>query len=132
MNNINGEINTPGNYKELIVWQRSMELVVAVYELTKGYPKDERYGLTEHTRKTAISVPSNIAEGRRRSTKKDYRQFLIRAYASGAELETQLEIAKRLLFVDKVNFFHVDKLLEEVMKMLNKMVEPIFSEITRC
>ncbi|MEK7511877.1 MAG: four helix bundle protein [Patescibacteria group bacterium] len=132
MNNINGEINTPGNYKELIVWQRSMELVVAVYELTKGYPKDERYGLTAHTRKTAISVPSNIAEGRRRSTKKDYRQFLIRAYVSGAELETQLEIAKRLLFVDKLNFFHVDKLLEEVMKMLNKMVEPIFSEITRC
>lgn len=121
-----GEINAPGNYKDLIVWQRSMELVVAVYKLTENYPNDERFGLTAHTRKTAVSVPSNIAEGRRRSTKKDYRQFLIRAYASGAELETQLEIAKRLLFVDKLNFSHADRSLEEVMKMLNKMVEPIF------
>ena len=60
-------------YKDLIVWQKSMDLVVAVYELTIGYPNSELYGLVVHTRKTAVSIPSNIAEGRRRGSRKDYR-----------------------------------------------------------
>ena len=108
-------------YKDLIVWQRSVELVVAVYSLTEQYPQSELYGLTAHTRKTSISIPSNIAEGRRRGSKKDFRQFLIIAYASGAELETQIEIAKRLPFGKKLDFSEVDSHLNEVMRMLNKM-----------
>lgn len=116
-------LNSPiKSYKELIVWQRSMELVVAVYELTEQYPKSELYNLTQHTRKTSISIPSNIAEGRRRSTIKDYRQFLVRAYSSGAELETQLEIVKRLPFGQTLDFSKVDSLLDETMRMLNKMI----------
>lgn len=99
-----------------------MELVVAVYELTEQYPKSELYNLTSHTRKTSISIPSNIAEGRRRSTIKDYHQFLVRAYSSGAELETQIEIAKRLPFGQSLDFSRVDSLLDEVMRMLNKMI----------
>jgi len=63
-------------YKDLIVWQKSMDLVVAVYELTIGYPNSELYGLVVHTRKTAVSIPSNIAEGRRRGSKKDYRSLI--------------------------------------------------------
>ena len=119
-----GELNPPGSYKDLIVWHKAMDLVVAVYGLTELYPKIEQFGLTAHTRKTAVSIPSNIAEGRRRSTKKDYRQFLVRAYASGAELETQIEIAKRLNFGGNLGFSKVDQLLEEVMRMLNKMTNP--------
>jgi len=112
-------------YKDLIVWQKSMDLVVAVYELTIGYPNSELYGLVVHTRKTAVSIPSNIAEGRRRGSKKDYRSFLIVAYSSGAELETQIEIAKRLPFGKKLDFKKVDDLLDEVMRMLNKMTSSL-------
>lgn len=110
------------SYKNLVVWQRAMELVVSVYELTENYPNEERYGLTSHTRKTAISIPSNIAEGRFRSTRKDFMQFLRIAYASGAELETQIEIAKRLSKTKHLEYGKVDSLLDEVMKMLNVMI----------
>ena len=109
------------SYRDLIVWQKGMELVVAIYGLTEQYPKNELYGLTAHTRKTAVSIPSNIAEGRMRGTRKDYRNFIIIALGSGAELETQIEIAKRLPFGMHLDFSTVDALLDEVMRMLNAM-----------
>lgn len=112
-------------YKDLIVWQKSMDLVVLVYALTEDYPRTEIYGLISQTRRSVISIPSNIAEGRRRSTKKDFRQFLVRAYASGAELETQIEIAKRLPFGKSLNFEKVDITLDEVMRMLNKLISSL-------
>ena len=115
------------SYKDLIVWQKSMDLVVAVYELTEQYPKSEMYGLTSQTRRSAVSIPSNIAEGRRRSSRKDYRQFLIVAYGSGAELETQIEIAKRLPFGKNLDYTKVNNLLNEVMRMLNKMTSDLKS-----
>jgi four helix bundle protein len=115
-------MNETHSYKDLIVWQRSMELVVEVYELTAKYPVSETYGLKSQSRRCVVSIPSNIAEGRRRGTKKDFRQFLIIAYGSGAELETQIEIAKRLKFTAADDFQKADQLLGEVMKMLNKMV----------
>lgn len=113
------------SHKDLVVWQKSMELVIAVYDLTDKFPKEEIYGLTSQMRRSAISIPSNIAEGRKRGTRKDYRQFLIIAYGSGAELETQIEIAKRLSFGKSLNYDIVDKLLEEVMRMLNKMTSSL-------
>lgn len=113
------------SYKELVVWQRSMELVTEVYLLTNKYPKSEIYGLTSQTRRSAVSIPSNIAEGRTRNSRKDFRQFLIIAFASGAELETQIEIAKRLRHAGIVEFEKVDGLLLEVMKMLNKMTQSL-------
>jgi len=109
------------SYKNLIVWQKSMELVTAVYELTEHYSKSEQYRLTSQTRRSAISIPSNIAEGNRRRSKKDFRQFVIIAYGSGSELETQIEIAKRLPFGKELNFLKIDRLLEEIMKMLNRL-----------
>lgn len=115
------------SYKDLIVWQKSMELVVEIYKITESYPKSELYGLTSQTRRSAVSIPSNIAEGRRRGSKKDYRQFLIIAYGSGAELETQIEIAKRLPSSKNLNYDQADSLLEEVMKMLNKMLSTLKS-----
>jgi len=110
------------SYKDLIVWQRSIELVIAVYELTEDFPKEELYGLTSQMRRAAVSIPSNIAEGRFRGTKKDFLQFLRIAYSSGAELETQLEIAKRLRQTKDFDYSKVDSLLLEVMKMLNTMI----------
>ncbi len=114
-------------YKDLIVWQKSMELVVVIYTLTEEFPKIEIYGLTSQMRRASISIPSNIAEGRRRGSKKDYRQFLLIAYASGAELETQVEIAKRLSFGINLDYTKVDSLLNEVMRMLNKMTNDLKS-----
>lgn len=110
------------SYKDLIVWQRSIELVVAVYELTENYPREEIYGLTSQAQRSAVSIPSNISEGRYRGTKNDYLQFLRIAYGSGAELETQIEIAKRLPRTKNLEFKKIDSSLEEVMKMLNKMI----------
>jgi len=110
------------SYKNLIVWQKSIELVVAVYALTDKFPKGEIYGLTSQMRRAAVSVPSNIAEGSRRGTRKDFRSFLLISFGSGAELETQIEIAKKLSFGQKLNYSDVDKLLDEIMRMLNKII----------
>ena len=103
--------DTIHSYKDLIVWQRSMELVTQVYILTDKYPKTEIYGLVSQSRRCSISIPSNIAEGRRRSSKKDFRNFLIIAFSSGAELETQIQIAKNLNFAKPEDFSKVDGLL---------------------
>ncbi|MBM3204393.1 four helix bundle protein [Candidatus Uhrbacteria bacterium] len=110
------------SYKDLIVWQKSMDLLVAVYGFTDGFPETERYGLSSQMRRATVSISSNIAEGRRRGSRKDYRQFLIIAYGSGAELETQLEASRRLSFGRDENRTRCDALLNEVMRMLNKML----------
>ena len=107
-----------------------MELVKAVYRLTDHYPTSERYGLTEHTRRTAISIPSNIAEGRGRSSRNDFCRFLKIAYASGCELETQIELAKQLALCDLEYFKEVDELLDHVMRMLNKMTNALVPKQT--
>lgn len=88
------------SYENLIVWQKSMDLVTAIYELTRQFPKEEVFGLTSQMRRAAVSIPSNIAEGSRRGSRKDFRNFLLIAYGSGAELETQIKIAKRLSYVE--------------------------------
>ena len=110
------------SYKELIVWQKAVSLSVAIYALTDSYPKEETYSLTSQMRRAGVSIASNIAEGRYRGTKKDFCQFLHIAFGSGAELETQVEISKRLPKTANLNFATVDSLLTEVMRMLNKMV----------
>ena len=115
------------SHKDLIVWQKSIQLVVAVYELTEQYPKSELYGLTSQMRRASVSIPSNIAEGRRRGGKKEFEHFLLIAFASGAELETQIEISKLLSFSKDLDFTKVDGLLLEVMKMLNKMISNLKS-----
>jgi four helix bundle protein len=114
-----------GHYKNLIVWQKSMDLVVAVYELTEKYPKHEIYALVSQTRRCAVSIPSNIAEGSKRGSQKDYRHFLLNAFGSGAELETQLEIAKRLKYYKEEEIRKIELLLDEVMRMLNRMCKQL-------
>lgn len=113
------------SYKDLIVWQKSMDLVIAVYKLTDAFPKAEIYGLVSQMRRCAVSIASNVAEGKFRGSRKDFRQFLIIAFASAAELETQLEIAKRLNYVSRQQCREIDILLSEIMKMLNKFIHSL-------
>ncbi len=110
------------SYRDLIVWQKAMDIVSEVYALTAKFPKEELYGLASQMKDCAVSIPSNIAEGSRQGTTKSFRHFLTIAFGSGAELETQIEISKRLPFGKHLNFCNLDTLLDEVMKMLNKMI----------
>ena len=118
------------SYKELVVWKKAVDLVVEVYSLTEQFLQQERYGLTSQMRRAAVSIPSNIAERSRRGSRKDYRQFLLIAYGSGSELETQIEISKRLPIGRGLKFIEVENLLDEVMRMLNTMVRKLISSET--
>lgn len=109
------------SYKQLIVWQKSMELVLLVYALTVTFPRDELYGLSSQMRRAAVSIPSNIAEGSYRNSRKEYLRFLYIAFGSGAELETQVEIAKMLGYAKGNSLVSMSGLLDEVMRMLNRM-----------
>ncbi len=109
------------SYKELIVWQKSIQLVKEVFILTGKFPKSELYGLISQMRRAAVSIPSNIAEGYGRRSSKEYAQFYSIAYGSALELETQTIIAKELQFTTIEYFDKVDLLLAEVSRMLNAM-----------
>lgn len=110
------------SYKDLIVWQKSIDLVLETYRLTDHFPTSEQYGLTSQMRRAAVSIPSNIAEGYSRKHRQEYIQFVKIAFGSGAELETQLIIAMKLGFVRSDQAKIAEQLLNEVMKMLNKLV----------
>ncbi len=110
------------SYKDLVVWQKSISLVEEIYNLTGQFPKEEIFGLMSQMRRAAVSISSNIAEGRTRSYKKEFVQFLLTAYGSGAELETQILISKRLQKTKNLDYKKVDSILVEVMKMLNTLI----------
>lgn len=116
------------SYKDLMVWQKSMDLVEEIYLLTAGFPKEEIYGLTSQMRRSAISIPSNIAEGQRRRNIKEFLQFLRIAYGSASELETQILICKRLINLKLLNYDNADNLLTEIHKMLNVMLKNLQNE----
>ena len=113
------------SYKELIVWQKSFELAKKIYLNTNKFPKSESYGLVTQMRRCAVSIPSNIAEGSTRGYKQEYIQFLRTAFASGAELETQLLLSKELEFIHLENFNELSNLLTEIMKMLNRLISKL-------
>jgi four helix bundle protein len=87
------------NYRDLIAWQKAMDLVEQVYRVTKRFPREELYGLTSQLRRAVVSVPSNIAEGQGRTSAKEFQQFLSIAHGSLREVETQLMIANRLAYL---------------------------------
>ncbi len=111
------------SFKELIVWQKSMQLVQEIYLATSRFPQSELFGLTSQMRRAAIAIPSNIAEGKKRKTRKDFLHFLRIADGSAAELETQIIIAKKLF--SQVNFANTEGLLEEVQKMLVTIIKKL-------
>lgn len=110
------------NYRSLDVWQRAMDVVEEIYMLTKNFPSDEKFGLTSHMRRAAVSVPSNIAEGYGRNHRAEYLQFLAIARGSLSELETQLLIAKRLDYVSPEQLERVWPLLQNTGKMLGRLI----------
>jgi four helix bundle protein len=106
------------NYKELKVWQKSVELSTKIYQITTGFPKDELYGLTSQLRRTAVSVPSNITEGSGRGTNKDFSHFLCIGLGSAFELETQIIIAGKLQMVKQEDATEILNEVTEIQKMI--------------
>lgn len=113
------------SYRELIVWQKAMSLLAAIYQETKFFPKEELYGLSSQLRRAAISLPSNIAEGYGRGSTQDYLRFLQIARGSLYEAQTQIEIAETLGYLPNAK---TDALLEaalEIEKMLNRLIRKL-------
>lgn len=113
------------SYQQLEVWQVGVNLVEEIYRLTKLFPKEELYGLTSQIRRAAVSIPANVAEGYTRKHRPEYTQFIRIAFASGAELETLLLIAKKLCLAGIEQFSKCEDLLSRVMKMLNRLISAL-------
>ena len=111
--------------RDLIVWQRAIELTVGIYTLTRSFPKDELYGLTSQMRRASVSVASNIAEGRGRLNPAEFRQFLGIAQGSIFELKTQLVVARQLEMGEGKALDQAESLSEEVSKMLGSFIEKL-------
>ena len=110
------------NYRELVVWKRSMELVVEVYRLLSHLPKEETYALSSQIRRAVVSIPSNIAEGNGRGTTRDYAHFLAMARGSKYELETQLLICVELHYLTSGQIEKAMMLSDEIGRMLNTII----------
>jgi four helix bundle protein len=113
------------SYRELIVWQKAMELALSIYKLTSDFPHQEQYGLISQIRRSAVSVPSNIAEGCGRLKTGEYAHFLGIARGSLFELQTQLELARRLGFGDQTLIQTADDISQEVAKMIHAVLESL-------
>lgn len=109
-------------FRDLVVWQKAIQLASRMYALTSQFPPEERYGLASQMQRAVVSIPSNIAEGKLRGSPKEFAYFLRIAFGSGGELETQIEIAKQLPKIQKLDFHPVEMLLDEIMRMLNVMI----------
>ena len=114
-----------GTYRDLRVWQNAMELASKIYHATTKFPRDEMYGLTSQLRRAAVSIPSNIAEGKGRSSDKELLQFLSRARGSVYELQTQLEVARNLCYLSSVDHLTIADRADDVGRMLNGMIAKI-------
>jgi four helix bundle protein len=110
------------SYKDLIVYQKAYKLTLDKYRITKKFPPEELYGMISQMRRSAVSIPSNIAEGYRRGHRKEYVQFLHVAMGSCAELETQMSIAKDLCWISDEDFNGLYKSQDEVSRLLRKVI----------
>lgn len=106
------------DFKNLKIWQNGIEVVVDIYKKTEDFPQEEIYGLISQIKRSAVSIPSNIAEGSGRNSDKDFKRFLDVALGSSFELETQLIIAQKLNYLDEWDFSNLNKQLDEVQKMI--------------
>ena len=117
------------NYRELNVWQKSYHLCLLIYKITKEFPEDERYGLTAQARRSAVSIPSNIAEGYGRKTTSDYLRFLYIAYGSLCELETQMSISGDLNYIKPEKIDEINDDISEVERMLKALIRSLEEKI---
>jgi four helix bundle protein len=113
------------SFRELVVWQKAMDLIVEIYAITKSFPREELFGLSSQIKRCSISIASNIAEGSKRSTRKDYRNFLYIAYGSSAELQTQIEVAYRLNYINENINEQLQTKINEIAKMLYAMINKL-------
>ena len=113
------------SYRDLEVWQKSMDLVTEIYRLTHRFPKEETFGLTSQIRRAAVSVPANIAEGYGRRHRKEYLNHLSIAHGSLLEAETHLQIAVRLEYLDRGQVKSAWELMQDVGKMLRRLSESL-------
>jgi len=122
-------METIRSYRDLDVWKISIELVKKVYLATKDFPKDEIYGLTNQMRRCAVSIPSNIAEGKTRQYKNEYIQFLYIALGSSAELETQLIVSKELRYISKEVEDELLEDLDHICRMARNLIKGLRSNV---
>ena len=113
------------NYRELRIWQRSIEFVVRIYEVSANFPKEEKYGLTSQLRSCAVSIPCNIAEGAGRATNKQFRYFLEISMGSDNEAQTQIELAYRFAYIPK-NVY--ESLVDEALQIY-KMILAFYNSL---
>jgi len=117
--------NTIWSFKDLIVWQRSMDLAVRIYRITQKLPASEQFGLTSQLRRAAVSIPSNIAEGYGRQSTGNYKQFLSISRGSLMEIETQINICERLKYLAQSDTENIFKEITEISKMLTSLISKI-------
>jgi four helix bundle protein len=115
------------SFRDLIIWQRGINLVKEVYEETRNFPKQELYGLTSQIRRSAISIPSNVSEGHTRQHRAEFRQFLSMALGSLAELETQIIISRELNYISSEKS---EKVIDQ-MDSLGKMIRGLMKKLTK-
>jgi four helix bundle protein len=115
-------------YRNLQVWKQSIELTKQVYELLKNLPPEERYAIADQMRRAAVSIPSNIAEGCGRQTKKDVQHFLYIARGSVCEIDTQLEICKEVGYIDEIQTKKLLNLTDHIHRMLTRLIDNLYVE----
>lgn len=114
-----------GNFKELSVWKKSMDIISEIYIELQNFPKDETFWLSSQIKRSAISIPSNIAEWSDRKSDWDFRRFLLIAKWSSSELETQLIIAKNLWYITEEKLEYLSQKIEEIRKMLSWLISKL-------
>ncbi|HEX5102484.1 MAG TPA: four helix bundle protein [Pirellulaceae bacterium] len=122
---------TVRNYRDLLVWQKSMDLVMSVYGLTSRFPKQETYGLSSQMQRAAVSIPANIAEGHDRDSTKEYLHSLAIAVGSLAELETLLAIARRLTYLDAKRYGEHEVACQTLGRMLRNLQRALRARVRR-
>ncbi|MFZ4725000.1 MAG: four helix bundle protein [Paludibacter sp.] len=121
------------SHKELKVWQKGIELVKSIYEITKSFPNNEQFGLVSQMRRAAVSIPSNIAEGCGRHSEKELIHFLYISIGSASELETQTIISHELNFLEKAQAEQILEMISEIIRMTSSLIKSIKvrTEITK-
>lgn len=112
-------------YRDLKVWKKGIDLARRLYDSTRGFPQDERFGLTAQIPRAAVSVPSNIAEGQARRTSKDFIQFLYIAKGSLAELDTQLTLSQELSYIEKDSYQELLERIDALQRMLFSLISKL-------
>ena len=116
------------SHKDLDVWRLAMDLAQEVYGVSKTFPREEQFGMTSQMRRAAISIAGNIAEGAARNGSREFAQFLYIALGSASELETYLELARRVGLATHADFAHLDALLARVAQMLRGLIRSVRSD----